>query len=802
MVVGGKFVLTRLLGEGGLATVFEARHATLGRRVAIKVLNERFAANAEAVGRLQREAITASSIEHPNIVEIFDIAQDAVEGSFFIVQRLMQGMDLRDYLQQRPRPGLVETLDLLVPVMGALDAAHRAGIIHRDIKPENVFLAQSASGALTPTLIDFGIAKQQSVVAGAPDLTRVGSVLGTPYYVAPEQALAQPVDGRVDVWALGVVLYEMLSGRLPFDGPNAQMIMMRVAYESPPPLESLVALPRPVRDVVHRALERDRARRFASMREMLRALLTISLEGDDRAAYGPLGAPLAERHRASLGTLPSELDSRPAHAAHAATVRAAAYASVPPPGLSRSAPAPLSSIFDDEEPPLSVDDVSQLRGSLRPSQRSEASREIEPWPTKEPDAVAEAYRALQLNALEDCAERAQQALAGVGNDADLIGKLQLLQATARAWLGQWKRADKLARDALDHLVPGTAGALNALGLRITIASQLGQHDALTTYAAALRSGKRLAVPAIPFVVTACRLATAQLRAGRPDEAAAWLALASERAEGIDEREVVDGWLLGVRAERAANAGDVGEALGLWKASAAAFGEAGDSRNACRQRCNVGDQLHALGAYREAVEVTAAALEAAEPMGVYFVGALSANLGRALFRLGMPGAVEWLSAAVAQARAQGNVRAEAFSRAYLAQALGETELAAAEIEARAALELGPVAPSSRAYALAVLAGLALRKAPPDAAAAVPLAREAYRLLGETGGAEGAELLVRATLTSALVHLEAYGEARAVAAAARDRLHEFAARIGDPQLRASFVERVPENASILEWVRWLG
>jgi serine/threonine protein kinase len=801
MVIGGKFVLTRLLGEGGLATVFEARHATLGRRVAIKVLNERFAANPEAVGRLQREAITASSIEHPNIVEIFDIAQDAVEGSFFIVQRLMQGMDLRDYLQQRPRPGLIETLDLLVPVMGALEAAHRVGIIHRDIKPENVFLAQSPSGALTPTLIDFGIAKQQSVVPGAADLTRVGSVLGTPYYVAPEQALAEAVDARVDVWAIGVVLYEMLSGRLPFDGPNTEMILMRVAYESPPPLESLVRLPRPVRDVVHRALERDRGRRFASMHDMLRALLSIALEGDDRAAHGLLGAPLAERHRASLGALPAELVFR---AARHAAVPAAAYASIPPPGLSRAAPAPLSSIFDDEEPPLSVDDVSQLRGSLRPSQRSEASREIEMerWPTKEPDAVAEAYRALQLNALEDCAARAEEALTVVGNDADLIGKLQLLQATARCWLGQWKRADELARDALDHLVPGTAGALNALGLRITIASQRGQHDVLRAYAAALRSGKGLAVPAIAFVVTACRLAIAQLRAGHPGEASAWLDLATERAEGVDEREVVDGWLVGVRAELAANAGDVGEALRLSKVSAAAFGEAGDSRNACRERCNVGDRLHALGAYREAVEVTAAALEAAEPMGVYFVGTLSANLGRALFRLGMPGAVEWLSAAIAQARAQGNVRAEAFSRAYLAQALGETDPAAAELEARAALDLGVLAPSSRAYALAVLAGLALRKTPPDAAAAMPHAREAHRLLGETGGAEGAELFVRATLTSALVHLEAYGEARTVAAAARDRLYELAGRIGDPLLRASFVEQVPENASILEWVRWLG
>ncbi len=806
MVIGGKFVLTRLLGEGGLATVFEARHATLGRRVAIKVLNERFAADAEAVARLQREAVTASSIEHPNIVEIFDIAQDAVDGSFFIVQRLMLGADLRAYLRARPRPGIVETLDLLVPVMGALDAVHRLGIIHRDIKPENVFLARTHAGALTPTLIDFGIAKVQGLAPGgsrSEQLSRAGTLLGTPHYVAPEQARGERVDARVDVWAIGVVLYEMLAGRRPFDAPTPQLVLMKVASEPAPPIEQLVSLPRSLRAVVRRALERDPARRFGSMAEMLRAVLAVSLDKAERAG-GELGAFLVDRHRASLGALPEEVPAPPLRRESTSSFELAAVA--PPQEPLRRSSMQLASIFDDDEPSLSRADISRMRGSLHAPRAVEVARDDERESVHPPApamrSVDAAYEALQLNALEDCVARAEEAIVEVSGDATMVGKLRLLQATARFWLGHWRDAEWLAHQALEQVVPGTGAWLTALGARITIAGIRGKLDAVYALAESLRTAPRVPGPAIPFVVAACRLSTELLRAGHVEQCVAWLALARKEAAAIEEREVVDGWIDGVRAELAANAGDVGEALRLYEASAAAFGEAGDSRNACRQRGNVGDLLLSLGAYREAAETLAAALESAEPMGVYFVSALLANLGCALFRLGVPTAADVLASAVERAQAQGDGRAEAFTRAYLAQVLTAAEpcdFPGAEREARASLQLGASTPASRAYALAVLAELALRRERPEEA--LTSAREAHRLLDALQGAEGADPFIRATLASALVACGALAEARAVAAEASDRLLASAGRIGDPQLRASFLERVPENARTLELVRRL-
>jgi hypothetical protein len=188
------------------------------------------------------------------------------------------------------------------------------------------------------------------------------------------------------------------------------------------------------------------------------------------------------------------------------------------------------------------------------------------------------------------------------------------------------------------------------------------------------------------------------------------------------------------------------------------------------------------------------------MGVYFVTALRANLGLARFRLGDPEAAPTLAQAADQARAQGDARVEAFTRAYRAQALAASAPAEALAEARAACELGEKAPASRAYALAVLAEQAL--AAGDAAQAVAHAREAYRLSGELRGAEGADTFVRVTLASALLAHGERIEAGAVAAAARDRLLRSAGRIGDAQLRTSYLGRVPENARLLELVRGLG
>jgi tetratricopeptide (TPR) repeat protein len=687
---------------------------------------------------------------------------------------------------------------------------HGLGIVHRDIKPENVFLARTPAGGFVPTLIDFGIAKIESQGKEGLKVSRAGAFLGTPHYVSPEQVRGEPSDARADVWAIGVVLYEMLSGRMPFEGDSPQQVLLKVAMEAAAPLDPKLPIEADLRAVVRRALEHDASRRFASMTEMIRALLAVSVDGSD------VGAFLGQRHHASIGPLADEA------ARHEETSE---IASTQRPELSESNALDETLPLQLRRAPLPDDalrvtmraESAELRASLHPPHASHASHAARPTTANADDeltagttipSVVAAFEALQLNALEDSVALADRALTDVGNDAVLIGKLRLLQANALLWLGRWREAELRAHEAFEHSVPGTSAWLTNLGLRVTIAGLCGDLEALDALASALRGVRKSVGASIPFVVAAARLSTELLRAGRLEDCERWLEAARAKSDAIGgtdggddgARDLVDAWLAGVCAELAANEGNVGEALRLYETSASAFGEAGDSRQACRQRGNVGDLLLSLGAYREAEAVLSAALEAAEPMGVYFVAMLRANLGCARFRLGDPAAVDTLASAAAQAHAQGNTRAEAFTRAYLAQALAASDPDAAAREAREACELGAKAPASRAYALAVLAELALRRG--DVEAAVGHAREAYRMTGELHGAEGADAFIRVTLAAAHLARGEEIQARAIAAAARDRLLSSAGRIVDPQLRASFLGKVPENARTLELVRSLG
>ncbi|MCZ7686795.1 MAG: protein kinase [Sandaracinaceae bacterium] len=223
------------LGQGGFGAVYRARHAMLGTEVALKVLWPERADDPGAVERFMREARAAASIGSPHIVRVGDAGTTA-DGVVFLAMELLHGHDLERELRARRRLSPYEASDILRQVLAALGAAHAAGIVHRDLKPANVFLVPGPDGAPFVKLLDFGVSKMK----GARSLTGSGIALGTPQYMAPEQIEgAREIDGRVDVYAAGCMLYEMLSGRLPFEGSGVELLVRRLSGERPPELRSI-----------------------------------------------------------------------------------------------------------------------------------------------------------------------------------------------------------------------------------------------------------------------------------------------------------------------------------------------------------------------------------------------------------------------------------------------------------------------------------------------------------------------------------------------------------------------------------
>lgn len=235
--VVGEFVVETLLGRGGFARVYRAKHPVLGHRVAIKVLTRAVGADPEAMRRFIREAQAASRVDHENVVKVLGFGK-LVDGRAYQLMELVDGPSLDDHLGQQGTLPLPQTLSFLDGIAKALSAAHALGIIHRDLKPANVLILNKG-GTLVPRLTDFGIAK---AIDGEHDskLTRTGSTLGTPTYMSPEQALGQAIGTSSDVYAFGVLAFELLTGNVPFDGESPFAIMMQ-HVQATPPLVSKVA---------------------------------------------------------------------------------------------------------------------------------------------------------------------------------------------------------------------------------------------------------------------------------------------------------------------------------------------------------------------------------------------------------------------------------------------------------------------------------------------------------------------------------------------------------------------------------
>jgi serine/threonine-protein kinase len=285
VIVDGRYRVLRRLGSGGMADVWLADDAHLQRQVALKVLHSRFAQDREFVERFRREAEAAAGLQHPNVVAVFD--RGAIDGTYYIAMQYIEGRSLKELIDSGL--SIDQAVGLVRQVLEAARFAHRHGIVHRDLKPQNVIVDAEGKAVVT----DFGIAR-----AGVSEITQAGSVLGTPHYLSPEQAQGMDVTPVSDLYSIGVILYEALTGRVPFEADSAVAIAMKQVSQTPQRPGSINAKISPALDaVVMRALEKDPAQRFQSADAFIAALDAAAKEpgapGGGTAAFAPLPPVIA-----------------------------------------------------------------------------------------------------------------------------------------------------------------------------------------------------------------------------------------------------------------------------------------------------------------------------------------------------------------------------------------------------------------------------------------------------------------------------------------------------------------------------
>ncbi len=334
-VVSERYRIVRKVGEGGMGAVYQAEHAVIGKRIALKVLFADLSRRQELVARFLQEAKSASRIGHENVIDISDFGQTG-EGLVYIAMEFLEGQDLGRLLRTERRLAWTRARPILMQIAKALRAAHAQGIIHRDMKPENIFLVQREGRPDFVKVLDFGIAKVVSAEDnGGPRLTQTGMIFGTPEYMSPEQAQGQPPDHRVDVYAVGCIMYQMLTGFVPFQADSFMGILTKHLLEPVvPPRQRRpdLEIPPDVEAVCLRAMEKDREKRWPDMDAFYRAM--------GNAAGQPF-----EASSVFMGLAPGELPRAslkyPSLAEPSADVRDSktAIAASPPVGT-----------FDDERP--------------------------------------------------------------------------------------------------------------------------------------------------------------------------------------------------------------------------------------------------------------------------------------------------------------------------------------------------------------------------------------------------------------------------------------------------------------------
>ncbi len=293
--IAGRFEVVRLIGQGGMGTVYEAKHRTLPRKFAIKVLRRDLTSDPSFVERFRREAIASARIQHPNIIYITDFGHE--DDLIFLVMEYLEGRGLDEVLSQNVRLPLNRAIPLLTQLADALDHAHAMDVVHRDLKPENILLTEVRGKKDVVKILDFGIAKMRSSEFAGHVLTMQGQVFGTAEYMSPEQATGEPLDGRADIYALGCLGYEMITGNPPFLGPPMKVLQAHVNDPVSPPSTRIKDHPIPpvIDALVLRCLAKDPSDRYRTAGELRNDLLKA------RSALFGLGQELVARRRATGG---------------------------------------------------------------------------------------------------------------------------------------------------------------------------------------------------------------------------------------------------------------------------------------------------------------------------------------------------------------------------------------------------------------------------------------------------------------------------------------------------------------------
>jgi serine/threonine-protein kinase len=294
----GRYQIVEELGKGAMAVVYKAYDPNIDRTLAIKVLRLERCIDSEYRVRFLREAKAAGNLSHPNIVTIYDVGE--VDNRPYIVMELLEGKPLDHIMKEGKQFSVTETLNIAIQLASALDYAHQYGIVHRDIKPSNIVFSENGSIKIT----DFGIAHVES--SDTTQQTQMGEVLGTPQYMSPEQVLGQKVDGRSDLFSVGVILYQLLSNQRPFKGDTVATLMFQIATEEPPPLAKVApTVPEPLRLIVEKLLKKQPERRFQSGRELADALKRMyrDLEEQTRRASEPRVIPLRIKWAAIMSAI-------------------------------------------------------------------------------------------------------------------------------------------------------------------------------------------------------------------------------------------------------------------------------------------------------------------------------------------------------------------------------------------------------------------------------------------------------------------------------------------------------------------
>jgi serine/threonine protein kinase/ketosteroid isomerase-like protein len=295
-LIDGKYRLERLLARGGMGAVYAGTHLNLDRPIAVKMLLPAFIIDEEALQRFRREALTAARVSHPNLAEVYDYSS-LPNGEAYIVMELVDGSNLRELMQDPNALSIEEIVSIARQLAEGVSAAHAAGVVHRDLKPSNILLTRDSQNGWRVKIADFGIAKfVEQTAANERTLTATGSIVGTPRYMSPEQCLGEPLDIRSDIYSLGIILYEMLAGKPPFDAASGTALGLKHIYESPRPIKELRPnVPEPLALLVMQALQKNPSMRPQTADEVAGRLLEIERALPHAGAadgVGPTDTPL------------------------------------------------------------------------------------------------------------------------------------------------------------------------------------------------------------------------------------------------------------------------------------------------------------------------------------------------------------------------------------------------------------------------------------------------------------------------------------------------------------------------------